>query len=323
MFLLGLEFGGVTYPWSSPTVICLIIFGVLTASLFIASEWKLAKYPIMPLRIFKDRSNIASIGVCFCHGYVFIAASYYLPLYFQAVLGARPLLSGVYLLPYALSFSVTTVGAGIIIKKTGKYLPPLWCGLTLMTLGFGLFIDLPSSHYWPKIILYQLVAGLGVGLNFQSPLLSLQSMVKPGDIGTATATFFFTRVFSTAISVVIGGVVFQNRMQEHLPLLVAALGPQTANALSGGAADSSVGILAQLPAPQMKVARMAFYESLRSMWIMYVAFAVLGIGASAFIRNQKLSRNHTVTKTGLKEEEAKKREAEMERKTVGKKMGEV
>jgi hypothetical protein len=323
MVLLGLEFGGVTYAWSSATVICLIIFGVLCASLFVLIEWKIARYPITPLRIFKHRSNIASIGVCFCHGYVFIAASYYLPLYFQAVLGASPLLSGVYLLPYALSFSLTSVGAGILIKRTGKYLPPLWCGLTVMTLGFGLFIDLPFSRSWAKIILYQIVAGLGVGLNFQSPLLALQSMLKPSDIGTATATFFFTRVLSTAISVVIGGVVFSNRMQAHLPSLITDLGTETANALSGDSAGASVGIVAELPDAQRETARTAFYESLRSMWIMYVAFAALAIGISAFIGDQKLSTEHTVTKTGLKEEEVKRQEAEVDRKSKGKKMGEV
>src|SRR5271156_5795894 len=86
MLLLGLEFGGVTYPWNSATVICLIVFGIFTGFLFILNEWKLARYPVMPLRLFKNRSNIASLGVCFCHGYVFIAGSYYLPLYYQAVL---------------------------------------------------------------------------------------------------------------------------------------------------------------------------------------------------------------------------------------------
>ena len=323
MLLLGLEFGGVTFPWSSATVICLIIFGVFTASLFVISEWKIARYPIMPLRIFKFRSNIAAIGVCFCHGYVFIAASYYLPLYFQAVLGANPLLSGVYLLPYALSFSITSVAAGNFIKKTGKYLPPLWGGLAIMTLGFGLFIDLPLSRSWAKIIIYQIIAGFGVGLNFQSPLLALQSMSKPGDIATATATFFFTRVLSTAISVVIGGVVFQNKMQQHYPSLVAALGRQTANALSGSSAGASVGIVKQLPPAQREAARIAFHDSLRTMWIMYVAFAALGMAVSALVGNQRLSKDHTVTKTGLKEEEEKRQEAKTERKSGGKKTEEV
>jgi hypothetical protein len=78
-----------------------------------------------------------------------------------------------------------------------------------------------------------------------------------------------------------------------------------------------------LPDAQRETARAAFYESLRSMWIMYVAFAALAIGISAFIGDQKLSTDHTVTKTGLKEEEVKRQEAEVDRKSKGKKMGEV
>ncbi len=276
----------------------------------------------MPLRIFKHRSSIASLGVVFCHGYVFISGSYYLPLYFQAVLGASPLLSGVYLLPFALSFSFPSVVTGILIKRTGKYLPAIWFGLTIMSLGFGLFIDLPSSRSWAKIILYQIVAGIGVGPNFLAPVLALQAIVKPGDIATATATLFFTRNLSTSISVVIGGVVFSNEMQKRYPFLVTALGVDTANALSGGSAGANVGIVAQLPDAQRETARMAFYQSLRIMWIMYVAFAGLGVAVSAFIGSQKLSEDHTVPKTGLVVEAQKRRE-EIERKENKKKMSEA
>lgn len=80
MLLLGLDFGGETFPWNSPTVICLIIFGALMSLFFIYSEKRLAKYPLMPLALFKQRSNVASLLVCTIHGFVFIAAEYYLPL---------------------------------------------------------------------------------------------------------------------------------------------------------------------------------------------------------------------------------------------------
>ncbi|KAH0123884.1 putative major facilitator superfamily transporter, partial [Aureobasidium melanogenum] len=50
MFLFGLEYGGITYPWDSATVLCLIIIGVFTMGLFIINEWKFAKSPVMPLR---------------------------------------------------------------------------------------------------------------------------------------------------------------------------------------------------------------------------------------------------------------------------------
>jgi Na+/melibiose symporter-like transporter len=314
MVLLGLEFGGVTYPWKSAKVICLIVFGFLVGGLFILNEWKLARYPVIPLRIFKYRSNIASLGVCFCHGFVFIAGSYYLPLYFQAVLGASPLLSGVYLLPFALALSFTSAATGIFIKKSGKYLPPIWFGLVLMTVGFGLFIDLPPTHSWAKVIIFQIIAGIGVGPNFQSPLIALQSMISPRDIASATATFGFVRNISTSISVVIGSVVFQNEMQKKYPSLVAALGVGIANELSGGSAGASVGLVKMLPAAQQVIARQAFYTSLRTMWIMYVAFAGLGVFISLFIGNQKLSKEHQVTKTGLAEEEARRKQFKEEKK---------
>ena len=83
MFLLGLEWGGITHPWASATVLCLLIFGVATMCLFLVIEARLAPYPLMPLSIFSKRSNIASLGTCWCHAVVFIPASYFLPLYFQ------------------------------------------------------------------------------------------------------------------------------------------------------------------------------------------------------------------------------------------------
>lgn len=70
MLLLGLDFGGVTFAWSSSQVICLIVFGALCSLLFIYSEKRLAKYPLMPLGIFSRLSNIAALAVTFAHGFV-------------------------------------------------------------------------------------------------------------------------------------------------------------------------------------------------------------------------------------------------------------
>lgn len=177
MVLLGLEYGGITHPWDSAIVLCLIIFGVVVIGIFFLIEWRVAPYPLMPLDLFSKRSNVAALATCFMHAVVFISGSYFLPLYFQAVLGATPILSGVYLLPTALSLSILSAITGIVIKKTGQYLPLIWFGMFMMTLGFGLFIDLHERSSWAKIIIYQIIAGMGVGPNFQSPLIALQSIV--------------------------------------------------------------------------------------------------------------------------------------------------
>ena len=300
MFLLGLEFGGVTFPWSSAEVICLIVFGLVLVGVFIVVEWKVAKFPLIPMRLFTVRSNIASIAVSACHGFVFISASYYLPLYFQGVLGASPLLSGVYVLPFSLSLSVASTVTGIFIKKTGKYLPCIIFGCVVTTLGFGLFIDLEAKANWAKIILFQLVAGLGVGPNFQSPLISLQTTVQPRDIASATATFGFIRQLAMSISVVIGGVIFQNGMQKQYPTLLRELGPDIANLLTGSSAGASVGVVSKLPGAEGDRARRAYFTSLRTMYIVYTAFAGLGLFLSFFVGQRKLSKDHQEHKTGLK-----------------------
>ncbi|KAI1138234.1 MFS general substrate transporter [Hypoxylon sp. FL0543] len=299
MFLFGLEFGGVTYPWNSAPTICLIVFGVVTVGVFVAVEKWYAKYPVIPLRLFKFGKNISTFAICLVHGCVFISGSYYLPLYFQAVLGASSLLSGVYILPYVMALSFMSVGSGLFMKKTGKYLPAIIFGMFFMTLGFGLFIDLGAQANWAKIIIFQIIAGIGVGPNFQSPLIALQTSVEPQDIASVTSTFGFVRQLSTSISVVIGGVVFQNGMQKQYPTLLAQLGPELANQLSGGSAGGNVGLVASLRGPEGEIARAAYWNSLRDMYIMYAAIAGVGLVVSPFISQRKLSREHQEHKTGL------------------------
>jgi hypothetical protein len=314
MFLLGLEYGGVSFPWTSATVLSLLIFGVLTIILFFLNEWKLAKYPMMPLKLFSVRSNIASLAVCFVHGFVFISGAYFYPLYFQAVLGANPILSGVYLFPFVLSLSIASMIVGIFIKKTGQYLPPIYLGVLFMTIGFGLYIDLPNGRTWGRIFPFQVIAGIGVGPNFQAPLIALQTNVEPRDIATATATFGFVRQLATAISVVIGGVIFQNEMMNRESTLRAAVGPSLAQRIGGGGAGAATGIVRNLPEPGRSVATGVYTASLRTMWIFYVCISALSIVAAAFIGNKKLKKTHEVYKTGLEEEERNRLERERERK---------
>ena len=308
MFLVGLEFGGVSFPWTSVTVICLIVFGLVTIGLFFVIETRIAEYPVMPTRLFSKRSNVAALLTCFCHGFTFVSGSFFLPLYFQAVLGATPLLSGVYVFPFVVTLSIVSAGVGIIIKKTGKYLPLIWSGMAFMALGFGLFINLPNGEDWARIIIFQIIAGIGVGPNFQAPLIALQSLVPPRDIATATATFGFTRNLATSISVVIGGVIFQNQMAKQSATLSMALGPQVAGELGGSSAGANTAIVAALPPGQREVATAAYTKSLQAMWIFYTCIAALGFLISLNISKQQLSNTHETIKTGLEAQQHAKQE---------------
>ena len=68
MLLMGLDFGGTVFPWSSPKVIALIVAGCIMGVLFIFNEKRYAKHPLMPMQLFQKPSNIASLVVGGAHG---------------------------------------------------------------------------------------------------------------------------------------------------------------------------------------------------------------------------------------------------------------
>jgi len=70
MILLGLSLGGVISPWGSPKVVCLIVFGLVIVFVFGIHETRFATNPLVPMRIVQRRSNVASLLVCFMHGFV-------------------------------------------------------------------------------------------------------------------------------------------------------------------------------------------------------------------------------------------------------------
>jgi hypothetical protein len=172
-----------------------------------------------------------------------------------------------------------------------------------MTLAFGLFVHLDVSSTTVEIIPFQVLAGIGTGFSYSGPLLALQAQNPAKDNATVTSTYGFIRNLSMAISVVIGGVVFQNEIASQASILKAKLGSAIAEKLSGKEAAANVLSLSVLDETQKSVARAAYASSLRKMWILFTCTAACGFIISVFISKKALSKVHEETKTGLEKEE--------------------
>jgi hypothetical protein len=149
------------------------------------------------------------------------------------------------------------------------------------------------------------VAGAGCGLLFFPPLLALQSNVPQEETAAATATFGFIRNLAMAMSVVLGGVVFQNSMDmRQSTLLAAGLSGSMVEELTGSEAAANVMVIQSIEdALQRSVIKDAYAWSLRNVWILYTSLGACGLIASVFITRQHLSTEHVETKTGLKEKQ--------------------
>lgn len=272
MVLLALEFGDVVYSWSSATVICLLIFGAAVMALFVVNEWKIAKNPILPLWLFSSPTNAAPYVVFACNSYVFIGQAFYLPLYAQSVLGATALMSGLYLLPLIVSCALAAAAAGIFMQRTGKYLPVMYIAQGFLVLGSGLLISLKFESNITKLIIFQILVGVGVGMNIEAPILAAQAATSVRDTAAVTATMGFVRSLATAISVVVGGVVFQNEMNAKNGQLASQLRSNSslASIFNGENAASSVTEIRTvgLNADQQVLVRKTYFEALKMVWVM-------------------------------------------------------
>ncbi|KAF2731535.1 MFS transporter-like protein [Polyplosphaeria fusca] len=302
MVLLGLDFGGAIFPWNSPKVIALLVVGGFMVFAFIYSEARVARFPLIPMDLFRRTTTVAAFAVTFFHGFVFISAEYYMPLFLQSVLEASPLRSGILLLPFIVTGAVFGVLGGVFIHRTGRFREPMWLGTFMLCLGFGLFIDFDANTSIAKAVGFQLIAGMGSGLLFEPPLIAVQSQVKQKDVATATSTLSFIRNMALTISVVIGGSIFQNSMDQRQTFLRQAGLPQDLlHDLSGESAMANVMIGATVQNRAWEFAiKKSFAWAMRNMWITYTVFAALGLLAGLFVKASHLAIEHTETVTGLR-----------------------
>ncbi|KAL1646656.1 hypothetical protein SLS61_007730 [Didymella pomorum] len=306
MLLLGLDFGGVLFPWDSAKVIALLVVGGAMIFAFIYSEAKFAKYPLIPMSLFKRKTNIATFLVVFFHGFVFIAAEFYMPLFLQSVLEASPLRSGVLFLPLIVTGAIFGVVCGVIIHRTGRFREIMWVGSAFMCLGFGLFVSFDANTTTARAVGFQMVAGFGQGILFEAPLIAIQSQVKQKDVATATATMAFVRNIAVSISVIICGTIFQNSMSARQGYLKAAgLPSNVLDQLDGENALANVMVPSTLENPAWEfAAKQAFAWATRNMWIMLTVVAFLALVSSFFVEAAYLGTEHVETVTGLRKEKA-------------------
>ena len=199
---------------------------------------------------------------------------YYLPLYYEAVKGYSPVISGLAVFPQTLTVAPSALIVGIIISVTGSYRLLLWIGWALTTLGTGLMYLLDVHTSIPAWIFLNLTSGLGLGFLYPAMAIAIQASVQNEDIAFAVAAYSFFRSFGSAFGVAIGGNIFQNVIKKKL-LAYPLLAPY-AEAYSKDS-PTLVQIIKGMDGHLDEKAQLiqAFADSLKVIWL-------LGCGVSGF-----------------------------------------
>ncbi|KAK1464968.1 major facilitator superfamily transporter [Colletotrichum melonis] len=216
LLLIPLSGGGVTYLWSSPFVIAGVVVGAVLAVLFVLYEWKLAKLPIMPLRLYHAPHCSALFGQTFLMGQAYFGNLFYLPIYFQSILNYEPLVSGALILPVIITTSGLSILSGQYMLRVGRYMPCILAGFFLWTLGNGLTILFNRDTGLGKLIPILVVMGAGIGLTLQPTLVGMYANSRAEDRAVTTGLRNFIRTIGGAFGLVISGVILSNTLRRDL-----------------------------------------------------------------------------------------------------------
>lgn len=98
-------------------VISMLCIGALSWLLFFVIQKRLARIPIIPLRLFADWSTLLLLLQAPAYDFVWQVDLYFLPMYFQEVKGYAPLQTATLLLPLLVTLSVAGAVSGPLMTK--------------------------------------------------------------------------------------------------------------------------------------------------------------------------------------------------------------
>jgi EmrB/QacA subfamily drug resistance transporter len=213
--ILLATWGGTEYRWGSTQIIGLAVLAIATTAGFIVTEQRAAE-PMIPLHVFKNRNFSVAMVLTFLTGVAMFGAMTFLPLYQQTVQGASPTVSGLMLTPMMLGVTVTSILAGQVTTRTGKYKMFPILGGAIMGGGMYLLTQLDVNTTRTTSGLYYVVLGLGMGFIMQMVSLIAQNSVEQRDMGVASSARMFFQQIGGSLGVAAFGAIFASRLTNSL-----------------------------------------------------------------------------------------------------------
>lgn len=186
-FILALQYGGTSHAWDSSVVIGLLVGFVAIAVVWVFWEVWLGEYSMLLPRLYKQRSLSTSAAFQFFFMGSYLILLYYLPIYFQSILGNTPIESGVNSLPLALVAAVFAVVGGAVVMKTGRPQQVMLASSMVTTVAIGLLYTLDKDTSTAKWAGLQVFLGAAMAFGIMHGLAVVQAYAAPEDLPAVTA----------------------------------------------------------------------------------------------------------------------------------------
>ncbi|KAL8823497.1 MAG: hypothetical protein Q9191_005802 [Dirinaria sp. TL-2023a] len=255
---------------------------------FLWVEARFASAPFTPGHIIFDKALVA----CYAQGFFgyagFTALIFYLPTFFQVVIGMTPAGAGAGLIPAAISAVVGTLLGGIILKRIGKF---YWLAVVAATAAALTAVPIavaPSMRHGSVVTIYvaSVASFVPQGITVTASLIAIISNVSAADQAVATACSFLFRSLGAAVGVSLVGLVIQEVLGIKLR---QNFEPQEADRIIAQAARS-LEFIKHLPPDVYIVVKDCYRSGIQSGYIMCVGLLAVSAISVTWWRDKKMSK---------------------------------
>ena len=286
LLLVWVSLAGNQFAWTSTASYVLLVASVAVTLLAVFWEAKVASDPMIPLRLFRDRTTALATLASITVGIAMFGASVYLSQYFQLSRGMSPTRAGLMTICMVGGTLVAGILSGKLISDTGKWKRYLVGGAVMIILGLGLLGTIDRETNLAVVGLWMVVLGVGIGAIQQNLVLAVQNNTAFADMGAASSLVAFFRSIGGSAGVAALGALLAHQVSDSVTRGLQALG-QT---MGGGGSSHSVPDLAALPEPIRLIFENAYGDAIATVFMVTVPFAVFSLICILGIKEVPLRR---------------------------------
>lgn len=217
--VLGIVFGivrGNDAGWGSFEVLGSLIGGAVLMTAFLIWERR-TPAPLLPLRLFRDRSFTIANVVGFGFSFGMFGAVFILIQFLQIVQGHTPLEAALMTTPWTMAPMIVAPLAGIFGGRVGTRVL-IVAGLLFQATGlFWLAATLDAATPYAEMVPAFLFAGVGMGLVFAPSSTAVLAHILPVDTAKASGTNSTLREIGVALGIAVLTAVFTGAGGELTP----------------------------------------------------------------------------------------------------------
>jgi DHA2 family multidrug resistance protein len=235
--------------WQAKETIFWLALGILSLAAFAFIELRVAKEPILDLRLFGNRIFLNASLLGYVSVLALFGAEFLLPIYLQSLRGITPFQTGLILLPMAVTSGILVILSGRIYDRIGPR-PLLIAGFAILALNTWQLSILNRDTPMTWIMVLLAMRGIALGLTAQTTMATSFSVIKPHDLPRGSSLSNSTRQVVQSIAVAILATILVSRLSPQVKTMQSEFNAQTPAGQGLCSPANTVGVNADIPSGQ-------------------------------------------------------------------------